>query len=190
MLFRSVILCVNSNADTICKIISSTLAYSRYEIEQIQMILLLDAMNLFEFSSQQLKLVYVVGRFNSDREFDSEKMSNAWCIEYLGFEKDHVIELAEILKIPSTFRYKYRAKPRTTLAVLFFRLSDPQRLKQAIEVSHHECGWLSTIFNDGCNYLNNRYKQHQFWDKQRLTSMTLTNYCNAIQAHGEQSGKI
>ena len=185
-----VILCAIANADCISKMISSTLACSRYESEQIQMILLLDALNLFEFSSQKLKLPYVVGRFNSDRKFDIEKMSNSWCIEYLRFEKDHVIELAELLKIPSTFRYKYRAKPTTALAVLLFRLSYPQRLKQAMEVFHHERGWLSTIFNDVCNYLNNRYEQRQFWDEQRLTSMTLTNYCNAIQAHGEPSGKI
>jgi len=72
-----VILCAIANSDCISKMISSTLACLRYECEQIQMILSLDTMNGFEFSSQILKLLYIVGRFNSDCEFDIENMSNS-----------------------------------------------------------------------------------------------------------------
>lgn len=123
-------------------------------------------------------------------QFSIDKMPDTWCLSYLRFTSAQVHELSHLLQIPTNFRYRFRASPSTALAVVLYRLSSPQRLKDAIVTFGHGYSWLSTIFNDVCEHLYNTFKDKLFWDETRLTPTTLTRYCNTIFRHGEPSGRI
>jgi hypothetical protein len=110
-------------------------------------------------------------------------------VEFLRFGKAEMMELADVLAIPNTFRNHCRAPATTALALVLYRLSWPHRLKDCIELFGHERAWLSIVFTDVVLSLFERFWKI-FWNTNCLTPECLTRYCAAVQANGEPSGLI
>lgn len=112
------------------------------------------------------------------------------CIEFLRFSKAQIKELADLLEIPSKFRYQFEAPPTTALSLVLYRMSWPLQHKQAIEFFGHSMTWLSTVFNDVGIHIQKKFGERMFWDVNQLTPHALTRYCLAIKSKGEPSSKI
>src|SRR4051812_19261783 len=72
--------------------------------------------------------------YDPEGKFSLDDHDDNWCLEFLRFTATQIREIAFILKIPSRFRFGYRASPGDALALVLYRLSAPTRLKDAVNI--------------------------------------------------------
>ncbi|KAI5836712.1 hypothetical protein DFP73DRAFT_488334, partial [Morchella snyderi] len=109
--------------------------------------------------------------------------------EFLRFKQEEIIVLSNAFDLYSQYPHRYGASPTTALSVVLFRLAWPNRYKEMQHFFGRSPSWLSTVFNEACIYLYERYKDHVYWDQIRLSTHVLSAYAEAIH-NGEPSGRI
>jgi len=117
------------------------------------------------------------------------------CLEYLRFTRAEIVELVRNLglaewadsavKMPGG----YRRCPEQALCILLYRLASPGPLKDMMHVFGVSRSQISSVVNDLGSFLYERYHRKLLWDYQRLSSVQLHRYVQAINATvGEPMG--
>jgi nuclease HARBI1 len=98
------------------------------------------------------------------------------------FDKDEIAELTTALHIDSiTFSYGIKASPQVAFAVLCYILARPNSLAHAPYFFGRSAAWVSHIYNDVLQHLNNRYADFLHFDPIRVNLSTIGAYCQAIE---------